>query len=146
MGKDYLGVGCPDFSVHGESPWYPQYEAYRRQLGFYYSGKFAEDADIYLMFNMHWEPHAFSLPHTDGLWRLAVDTSAEEQNGIFEGPEAREDQDTFELNARSVVVLVSDGVKKEGTAPKEGACERTEAAREESVCEKTIQSMQKSKK
>ena len=146
MGMDYLGVGCPDFSVHGESPWYPQYEAYRRQLGFYYSGKFAEDADIYLMFNMHWEPHVFSLPHTDGLWRLAVDTTAEEQNGIFEGPEALEDQDTFELNARSVVVLVSDGVKKEETVPKEGACGRTEAARAESVCGKAGQNRQKAPK
>ncbi|MCI8275305.1 MAG: alpha-amylase [Lachnospiraceae bacterium] len=112
-GMDYLGVGSPDFSVHGESPWYPQYEAYRRQLGFYYSGKFAGDADLYLMLNMHWEPHTFSIPHTDGIWRLAVDTSKEAQNGIFEGTEPLEDQETFEMEARSVVILVSDGEKRE---------------------------------
>lgn len=108
-GMDYLGVGCPDFSLHGVSPWYPQYEAFRRQLGLYYSGKFAEDEDIYLMLNMHWEPHTFSLPHTDGKWRLAVCTSREDRNGFFEEPELLENQETFEMEERSVAVLVSEG-------------------------------------
>lgn len=110
---DYLGTGCPDFSVHGVSPWYPQYEAYRRQLGFYYSGRYAEDGDIYLMLNMHWEPHTFSIPHGEGAWRLVVDTSREDKNGVFDEPELLENQETFELEARSIVVLLSDRKKKE---------------------------------
>lgn len=118
-GMDYLGVGCPDFSVHGESPWYPQYEAYRRQLGLYYSGKFAEDEDIYLMLNMHWEPHTFSIPHTDGKWCLAVDTSREDRNGIFEELELLSNQETFEMEARSIVVLLSEG--RGGNGKKETA-------------------------
>ncbi|MCI8466007.1 MAG: alpha-amylase [Lachnospiraceae bacterium] len=112
-GMDYLGTGCPDFSVHGVSPWYPQYEAYRRQLGFYYSGRYAEDGDIYLMLNMHWEPHTFSIPHGEGAWRLVVDTSREDKNGVFDEPELLENQETFELEARSIVVLLSDRKKKE---------------------------------
>ncbi|MCI8549286.1 MAG: alpha-amylase [Lachnospiraceae bacterium] len=112
-GMDYLGVGCPDFSLHGESPWYPQYEAYRRQLGLYYSGKFGGDSDIYLMLNMHWEPHSFSVPHTDGKWYLAVYTAREENNGIFEEPELLENQESFEMEARSIAVLLSVEEKRE---------------------------------
>ena len=106
-GMDDRGVGCPDFSVHGESPWFPQYEAYRRQLGLLYNGKFAEDEDLYVIFNMHWEPHLFSLPHTDGVWKLAIDTAREDKNGFFEEPELLEDQKVLELKPRSIVVLVS---------------------------------------
>lgn len=116
---DYKGVGCPDFSVHGESPWFPQYENYRRQMGFLYCGKFADDRDIYVMFNMHWESHEFSLPHTGGKWRLAVYTAREETNGICD--EALEEQEVFTLSGRSAAILVSaedtdEGVKEEGDA------------------------------
>ncbi len=126
LGMDSLGVGCPDFSVHGVSPWYPQYEAYRRQLGFYYCGRYAGDVDIYLMFNMHWEPHTFSIPRGDGAWRLAVDTSREDRNGFFEEPEPLSSQDTFEMAARSVVVLVSDRNAEEaaGKTEKKGRAEK----------------------
>ncbi|MCD2491698.1 alpha-amylase [Lacrimispora sp. NSJ-141] len=107
---DYLGAGCPDFSVHGEAPWYPQFENYRRQMGFLYSGKYAEgseDEDIYVILNMHWESHVFSLPHTGGLWHLAVHTAKEEINGFFLEPHVLEEQDSFKLEPRSIAVFVS---------------------------------------
>ena len=107
---DYKGVGCPDFSVHGEAPWYPQYENYRRQLGLLYKGSYAgeeADSDLYIMFNMHWETHAFSLPHAGGQWHLAVYTADEERNGIYEEPELLEDQETFEMAPRSIAILTA---------------------------------------
>ncbi len=107
---DYLGAGCPDFSVHGEAPWFPQYDSYRRQLAFLYCGKFAgeeEDSDLYVMFNMHWEPHAFALPHTEGAWRIAVDTAREASNGIC-GQLLSPEQKELSLEPRSAVILVSE--------------------------------------
>ncbi len=105
-GMDYKGVGCPDFSVHGEAPWYPQYDNYRRQIGFLYCGRFAEDRDIYVIFNMHWEPHEFSLPHAGGKWRLAVDTAREESNGICD--EILENQEVLTLSGRSAAILTAE--------------------------------------
>ena len=109
-GMDYRGTGSPDFSVHGESPWYPQFENYRRQLGLFYNGAYAGekgDCDIYMIFNMHWEPHVFSLPHTDGKWHLAVHTAKEECNGIFPEPELLPEQASYELAPRSIAILIS---------------------------------------
>ena len=71
------------------------------------------------MLNMHWEPHTFSIPHTDGEWCLAVDTSREDRNGIFEEPELLSNQETFEMEARSIVVLLSEG--RGGNGKKETA-------------------------
>ena len=105
-GTDYRGVGCPDFSVHGESPWYPQYETYSRQAGLLYCGKYGDDSDVYLLINMHWEPHTFDLPHTGGVWSLEVDTAREEKNGICMEPLADPEQIT--LAPRSTVILVGE--------------------------------------
>ena len=107
---DYLGVGCPDFSIHGEAPWFPQYDSYRRQIGFLYCGKFAgktADRDVYVLFNMHWEPHTFALPHTETAWRLAVDTAREECDGICESP-LPGDAKEIVLEPRSAVILVAE--------------------------------------
>ena len=59
------------------------------------------------MFNMHWETHAFSLPHAGGQWHLAVYTADEERNGIYEEPELLEDQETFEMAPRSIAILTA---------------------------------------
>ncbi len=107
---DYLGAGCPDFSIHGEAPWFPQYDSYRRQIGFLYCGKFAgktADRDVYVLFNMHWEPHTFALPHTETAWRLAVDTAREECDGICESP-LPGDAKEIVLEPRSAVILVAE--------------------------------------
>ena len=102
----YENMREPAFSVHGETPWFPQYEISRRQIAFAYRGVSIGDDDIYIMYNMHWEPHTFSVPKAENGWLIAVDTAADEANGIFEEPVPLEDR-TLELKPRSAVILIS---------------------------------------
>ena len=74
--------------------------------GFSTAGKYGDDSDVYLLINMHWEPHTFDLPHTGGVWRLEVDTAREEKNGICMEPLADPEQIT--LAPRSTVILVGE--------------------------------------
>ena len=47
----------------------PEFENFRRQFGILYWGAYAkkpdgtDDANFYVLYNMHWEPHMFGLPH-----------------------------------------------------------------------------------
>ena len=49
--------------------WKPEFENFRRQFGILYWGAYAkkpdgtDDANFYVLYNMHWEPHMFGLPH-----------------------------------------------------------------------------------
>ena len=60
---DYKSCGRPDVS------WKPEFENFRRQFGILYWGAYAkrpdgsDDANFYVAYNMHWEPHMFGLPH-----------------------------------------------------------------------------------
>lgn len=71
-GLDYASCGIPDVSYHGTKAWYPDYSNYSRTLGILLCGKYAmknrrkEDANIYFIMNMHWEPHQFDLPSLKG--------------------------------------------------------------------------------
>lgn len=66
---DYKSCGRPDVSYHGENAWKPEFENFRRQFGILYWGAYAkkpdgtDDANFYVLYNMHWEPHMFGLPH-----------------------------------------------------------------------------------
>ena len=89
---DPKATGTPDLSWHGERPWRPEFEPFRRQLGVLYNGKYAEtgtaaeqsaksqqsaksphspkssaaapeSAAVYVLYNFHWEPHEFHLPN-----------------------------------------------------------------------------------
>lgn len=127
-GLDYLSCGMPDVSYHGTKAWRPEFEHFRRQLGIMYCGKYAktetgEDDDYFFVaYNMHWEPHEFSLPNLPKgmLWHVAFDTDAREVNGVYpEGEEkVLEKQKFFMVQARSIVVFIG----KAGT-PDKYACE-----------------------
>lgn len=79
---DYIACGCPDFSMHGTKPWYPDLSNYSRVLGIMLCGKFApisirkSDKSYYLAYNMHWEEHKFELPvlPKNKKWRVIEDT------------------------------------------------------------------------
>lgn len=113
---DYLVCGHPDVSYHGVKTWCPEFESFRRQLGIMYCGAYGEKADggpddyFFVAYNMHGEPHEFSLPKLPkGMrWHLAVNTAEQEDNGIFrEGEEpVLKDQKQFLVSSRSIAVLI----------------------------------------
>lgn len=94
-GIDYLGCGSPDISFHGEEAWKPVLDYYSRHVGVLYCGKYAadrdgkEDADFYVVYNMHWEPHEFALPklHKGKEWRLCMDTALPASYIVYEDEE-----------------------------------------------------------
>lgn len=81
---DYKSCGRPDVSYHGENAWKPEFENFRRQFGILYWGAYAKrpdgsyDANFYVAYNMHWEPHMFGLPHLPkgAKWRVICNTGA----------------------------------------------------------------------
>lgn len=113
---DYLGCGQPDISYHGVKAWCPEFENFRRQLGIMYCGSYAADEagkpdnSFFVAYNLHWEPHEFSLPNLPKgqKWHVAVNTDEAERNGIYpEGEEpVLEKQKQFMVPARSIVVFI----------------------------------------
>lgn len=107
---DYLSCGYPDVSYHGKHAWYGDFETPSRSVGVLYAGDYTEgDAYFFAVYNMHWTPHDFALPSLPGQqqWRVALDTSKENGEGIYqEGEEILlEDQRIITVPERSVVVL-----------------------------------------
>lgn len=88
---DFLSLGYPDLSYHGEEAWRLDIDRLSRTAGVMYCGRYAgreEKADsfFYIAYNMHWEKHAFALPGLpEGLeWRVVCDTAQS-------GPDCAED-------------------------------------------------------
>lgn len=118
-GSDYIACGCPDISVHGTKPWYPELYNYSRVLGIMLYGKYAaisnrkSDKSFYIAFNMHWEDHQFDLPilPKEKKWKVAIDTDRVNLHKKEIKGKAKAEQDPItELNrylvkARSVVVF-----------------------------------------
>jgi len=113
---DFRATGIPDVSYHGVRTWQPEFEAWRRQLGILYNGAYACDAagtpdsTFYVMYNMHWEPCEFSLPKPGRgeVWHPLISTAAKEYNGFLpEDAPALEDQKTFTMPPRAIMVLVA---------------------------------------
>lgn len=83
---DYLSVGYPDISYHGDNAWFAGFENYNRHFGVMYCGKYAkkpdggEDDFIYVAYNLHWEKHNLALPVLpDNMeWNIISDTAAGE--------------------------------------------------------------------
>ncbi len=137
---DHLACGCPDVSFHGVNAWYPEFEHFRRQLGVLYCGSYGKKVDgspddtIFVMYNMHWEPCEFAMPNLpkDRQWFAAMDTARKDVNGFWAPGEEPllEDQKTYPVDARSIVVLVGKTVEaepKRKRAAKPGAPRRKTA-------------------
>lgn len=100
---DYKYFGIPDLSYHGVKAWYPDMEHYSRQAGILWCGKYAdEEQDVYMAFNMHWEPHTLALPVIkDRKWVWAFSTADDA------GMDIKGERDII-VDARTVVVLVNE--------------------------------------
>lgn len=79
---DTLACGFPDVSLHGTKAWYADFSPYNRMLGVLFCGQYAKlpdggrDRDIFIAYNMHWNPQSFDLPNLseDRQWNLYLDT------------------------------------------------------------------------
>ncbi len=136
---DHLACGCPDVSFHGVNAWYPEFEHFRRQLGVLYCGLYAKKADgspddfIFVMYNMHWEPCEFAMPNLpkDRRWFAAMDTARKDVNGFWApgGEPLLENQKTYPVEARSIVVLIGKQAEAEPAPKRKTAAGRTAGAK-----------------
>lgn len=100
---DYKYYGLPDVSYHGVKAWYPELEHYSRQAGIMYCGQYAGDENnLYIAFNMHWEPHELALPNISGRsWQAVLTTGTEGLPDASQINEAR----TVSVPARTIIIL-----------------------------------------
>lgn len=113
---DYLACGHPDISYHGVKAWCPEFENFRRQIGIMYCGQYGRKADggtddfFFVAYNMHWEPHEFSLPNLPQKkkWYMAFNTDDQAANGYYKTGQEKQipDQKRFMVPPRSVLVFI----------------------------------------
>jgi isoamylase len=113
--RDIVGSGYADISWHGTRAWNADWSPFSRTLAFLLCGKHAvrrggSDDYIYVAMNTHWDDHDFELPGLpDGRrWRVSANTAMPSPEDCFDpGMEPLiEEQGSFRVGARSVVVLV----------------------------------------
>ena len=105
-------TGYPELSFHSCEPWNLDEQAPNLTFAFLYAeGKskygMEKDTFLYILVNMHWEPHAFRLPiiPEGRRWHLACDSS-----GLSFAPgqeQPLENADSYPLEARTCAVLVT---------------------------------------
>lgn len=104
---DYKSYGLPDMSYHGTKAWYSEFSHINRHFSIMYCGAYAKEAgreeerDLYIAYNMHWEPQEFGIPSArqKKKWELLCSTD----NSC--NPE--EIDRTFTVPPRSVAVLIA---------------------------------------
>lgn len=132
---DTLSCGYPDLSFHGANAWKPSLEAYSRQVGIMYCGKYArkpdgaEDDFFYLGLNSYWEPGRLALPKLPkGMrWKRILTTGNEPAEEIETGAEAvavTVSGRCIDLYA-GVPAVEGDGQTAPGTNPAEQYTDRT---------------------
>lgn len=111
--RDFLACGLPQLSYHGVRVWCPEFDEFRRQMGMFYCGDYAESKDthIYVLYNMYREPREMGLPNLPGglKWHMALDSSAASVNGYYEpGQEILlAEQKACMVPARTIMVLLA---------------------------------------
>ncbi len=114
--EDYNHVGCIDLTWFSTEALAGDQKDERLTLAFmlcgaYAKGGLAQDEDIFVALNMHWEDQTFNLPllPKKKSWHVFANTGAATPDDIHEpGSEARmENQKQITLASRSVVVLVT---------------------------------------
>jgi isoamylase len=101
--------GLKDLSWHGCKLYSPGWDdPYARALS-YTMGETGNEEDIHVMMNMYWEPLEFEIPKlAERRWYRAIDTFLSAPQDITAaGDEARVKTDSYMVQGRSVVVLVS---------------------------------------
>ena len=127
---DYKSCGRPDVSYHGENAWKPEFENFRRQFGILYWGAYAkkpdgtDDANFYVLYNMHWEPHMFGLPHLPkgAKWHVICSTADPDVEDLpSDGTgEVLKNQMMLAVPPRGIMVLESVADPDAGKETKKG--------------------------
>ena len=112
--SDYLAMGLPDMSFHGERAWFCSSENTSRMLGILYCGAYAgdqtADENIYIGYNFYWEKRSLALPDLPDTmqWKKVLDTWDLTGDGFYEKENAREYTKSVEIQPRSIVVLLGE--------------------------------------
>nr|PZN55864.1 MAG: glycogen debranching enzyme GlgX [Chloroflexota bacterium] len=115
-GEDYKEAGAADITWHGKKPNKLDTSDKSRLIAFMLSGKhakggLAEDNDLYVAFNMHWEEEQLTLPKPPSRkkWHVFLNTSPGAPQIICEVDQEPliEDQKHFMIGPRSSIVLVA---------------------------------------
>jgi len=104
-----------DVSWHGVKAWKPDASRESRSIAFMYSRRDkADEPDIYVALNMHWDCHGFELPAASAhaFWHVFANTSIRPPFDITDiGREIiLENQQEFLVGPRSAAVLISKQV------------------------------------
>ena len=100
--NDHRIKGMPDLSCHSERAWFPLMAEYSHNIGLLYSGAYAgEQVNVYILYNMHTEPHEFAVIEMAGKnWSCLL--SSDETGVIYDAGRKR-----IRLAARTMAVFVS---------------------------------------
>ena len=106
--SDYLAVGAPDISFHGERAFYVDRDNSSRMFGVMLREEYAGDGHtgaLYIGFNFHWEESTLALPAPpEGYaWVKACDSAKDSRHAFDLGEEAI--RTVVTAAGRSVVVL-----------------------------------------
>ncbi len=115
--QDYLSLGFPDASIHGEHAWISQIDKGRMSLGIMYSGVYGVQEkdeknmknapDVYVAYNFYTAPVKLALPKLANKkkWYLVLDSSREE-NQILKKEQLLKGQQYVPVEPQSICVLV----------------------------------------
>lgn len=110
---DYLAVGYPDVSYHGEKAWYVNFNSSGSYIGILYCGSYAKQKDgreddfIFAALNMNWKNQDFAIPKLPKgkTWYCAIDTGCNEEGMEF-SEKILEDQRILTVDGRTIVILL----------------------------------------
>lgn len=112
---DYNGVGVPDMAWFSTEKFETGQPDERLTIAFFLGGAYAkgglaQDNDIFVMMNFHWDDQPFQLPKLpfDRKWHLAIDTAADSPHDIAQAGSEKpvKAKGAYTVKSRSVVVLI----------------------------------------
>ena len=117
---DYKSYGCPDMSFHSQRAWFSQMENTCRFIGVMYCGSYFQDKDgnkdddLYIAYNMHWNPHELALPSLpeQKVWYLTADTNTPEVF-LTEENQKKVSAKTVIVPPRSIIILTGKQEKRQ---------------------------------
>ena len=128
---DYLGIGHPDVSLHGEEAWMPDLGSCSHSIGISYCENYAGEnvpahrnskgkkqlSFTYIAVNMYWNELLLALPKLPPhyVWKVIMDTESEK--GFLDRPIRPDDLHRVSVAPRSIRILRSfpdlDSMKEE---------------------------------
>lgn len=106
---DHKSYGLPDMSYHGTKAWFADLSHFNRHFSVMYCGKYAMDSggvdepDIYIAYNMYWEPQQFGIPSARNKkeWEVAFST---DDSNKEDGTKIKK---MYSVCERSITVLIA---------------------------------------